>query len=455
MSYQVEAADGGGRRAATATAQLPRRPAAPLMAVRGAVVFTRVLCSVLPAQVSGLAVSMVRGWDAGRAHRYGRTRKLLEHLGPTYVKFGQIMSGRRDVLPSGLCDELAVLHDHVSPMSRGQAERALASVYGEDLPRLFADINLDAVASGSIACVYRATLHDGRPVAVKLRRPDISSRMAKDLGLLENAARLAERLPKCRGMPIGDLTGYLSTAILGQLDLEREAVMLARLGSCIAGIAGVRVPSVIAEASRPGCLVMDFIEDLDVDNVTSHSPSTRDRLARTTLEAAGKLLFHDGFVHCDLHPGNLYVTTAGDIVVLDAGFSAELPDEVRELIGEFFIRLSLGDGRRCAEIILASAADTRPELDADGFVAAVAALVAAKAGPAVQDFTMMPFGNELFDLQRDFGIYAKSDFAFPLMSLGVLESTVRGISATVDFQEVGRLRLGSSSSSDPAHSLRS
>lgn len=420
---------------------IPPRPGRIRMLTRGAVVTVEAIAYLLPSTLSGMAVAAVRGRQAGRAHRYRRVRRLLERLGPTYVKFGQIMSGRRDALAPALCDELSVLHDAVAPMSRRQARRALAAAYGPDLDLLFDHLDLTPVASGSIACVYRAVLHDGRVVALKLRRPGISTSMATELALLESVARVAERLPKCQGMPVGDLTAYLCVAILGQLDFEREARSLSDLRQCLAHIEGVRVPALVPEASRPACLAMEFIEGLDVANMTLHPSDVRERLAVTTLEAASQMLFVDGFVHCDLHAGNLYVTPEGEIVILDAGFSARVPDEVRALMAEFFLRMAQGDGRRCGEIILASAAALRPGLDVDGFVDAVGALVAAKAGPEVRDFTMMSFGNDLFDLQRDFGLYAKSDFAFPLMSLGTIEATVRMISPSVDFQAVGRMHV--------------
>lgn len=426
------------------SAAIPPRPGRIRMAARALVVAMEAITYLVASTLWGMGVAAVRGRRRGQRHRYRRIRRLLERLGPTYVKFGQIMSGRRDALAPALCDELSVLHDAVAPLRPRQARRALAAAYGADLDALFTDVDLTPVASGSIACVYRAVLADGRVVALKLRRPGISVRMATDLALMESAARFAERFPKCQGMPIGDLTRYLCGAILGQLDFEREAHSLSHLRRCLAGVEGVRVPALVPEASRPGCLAMEFIEGLDATNVTLHPPAVRDRLALTTLEAASQLLFVDGFVHCDLHAGNLYVTPEEEIVVLDAGFSARVPDEVRVLMGEFFLRMAQGDGRRCGEIILASAADLRPGLDAEGFVEAVAALVAAKAGPNVDDFTMMSFGNDLFDLQRDYGLYAKSDFAFPLMSLGTIEATVRMISPSVDFQAVGRIHAPSS-----------
>lgn len=421
-----------------ASPAIPGRPGVVRLVARGLVVAVVAIAYLVPSALCGLIIAAARGRQAGCEFRYRRMRRLLERLGPTYVKFGQIASGRRDVLAPALCAELSVLHDRVAPMSRGQARRALTAAYGRDLDVMFAQVDPEPVASGSIACIYRATLGNGAEVALKLRRPGIGSRMVTDLALLERATRLAERFPKCQGMPIGDLTAYVCAAILGQLDFQREGQNLVHIRDHLAAVEGVRVPALVTEASRESCLVMEFMEGLDVANVALHPSEVRDRLALTALEATTRLMFLDGFVHCDLHAGNLYVTRQGKIVILDAGFSVRLPDEIRALIGEFFLRLAQGDGRRCGEIILASAAEIAPQADAERFVDAVAAVVAATAGPEVSDFTMMSFGNDLFDLQRDFGLYAKSDFAFPLMALATIEATVRMISPTVDFQAIGR-----------------
>jgi ubiquinone biosynthesis protein len=298
---------------------------------------------------------------------------------------------------------------------------------------------LALVASGSIASVFYALWHEGGGVALKLQRPGIARLMMADLSLLEGMVRLAERLPKCEGMPLGDLMAYVSKAILGQLDFSREAENLARLRKGLSAIPALRVPAVVEEASVPGCLVMEFIPGLDAHNAEMHSPGTRRRLAMTALQAVRQMIFVEGFVHCDLHPGNLYVTREGEVVILDAGFSAQLPDRVRRLISEFFAALFRGNGRRCAEIIIESAVRIQPGTDLESFIGAVAALVERQAGPGAGAFAMMDFGNSLFDLQREYGLYAESDFVFPLMSLAVIESTVRGLSPDLDFKELGRM----------------
>jgi ubiquinone biosynthesis protein len=395
-------------------------------------------CAV-PAVPVTLAIFVVKGRAAASRHLYRSLARLLQRLGPTFVKFGQIMSSRRDALPPALCEELSVLHDSVTPMNEKQIRRALASAYGAGDNAMFRPERLMLVASGSVASVFYARWRDGGAVAVKLQRPGIARLMLADLRLMEMMVRLAERLPKCQGMPIGDLTAYVSQAILGQLDFVREAANLSRIRRSLSTIPHLVIPAVVGEVSVPGCLVMEFIPGLDARNAELHSGATRRRLAMTALAAVRQMIFVDGFVHCDLHPGNLYVTRDGNIVVLDAGFSVQLPDRVRRLIGEFFMELSRGNGRRCAEIIIESAVRVQPATELEKFIAAVSALVHDHAGPGAEPFAMMDFGNALFDLQREYGLYAESDFVFPLMSLAVIESTVRALCRDLDFTELGRL----------------
>ncbi|MQA97753.1 MAG: phosphotransferase [Streptosporangiales bacterium] len=282
----------------------------------------------------------------------------------------------------------------------------------------------------------RARLRDGREIALKVKRPGIDGRMAADLALLRAVVKACERMPKLRGMPLSDLIGYLSIAVLGQLDFDREAANIVRLRETLAPVPGVRVPELIPELCRPGCLAFEYIAGLDRRTPESLPDATRARLAATVLAAAHTMMFVDGFVHCDLHPGNVYLTPEEDVVILDAGYSVQLSGKVRRLIGEFFERMAAGDGRRCGEIVLESAANVSPRTDTQAFVDAVAAHVEANAGPGVA-FDMPKFGEGMFDLQRDHGLYAASDFAFPLMSLLVLEGTVQGFAPAVDFQQVG------------------
>ncbi|MGX2993270.1 ABC1 kinase family protein [Streptomyces sp. JNUCC 64] len=387
------------------------------------------------------AVRVARGREAARRFLYRRLTRRVQALGPTFVKFAQIAGARRDVLPGALCDELSTLHDSVRPLGARRARRAWREAYGRPVPPFLSGPGPVPVAGGSIACVYRGVLRDGRVVALKLKRPGIDGVMRADLTLIRWLVRRCERLPRLRGMPMADLVGYVSEAVLGQLDLGREAVNVVRLRENLADVPDVEVPALHPELSVPTCLVFDFVEGLDPGTPATLPPALRARLASAVLSAAHKMVFVDGFVHCDPHPGNVYLVPRGGAVILDAGYSVQLPDRVRELIGGFFAALASGDGRRCGEIMLASTVAPGPDHDPEGFVSDVAALVGRSTGPG-RTFDMASFGNGVFEVQTAHRLYAASDFAFPIMSLMILESTVRGLWPEADFQRVGTTAPG-------------
>ena len=396
-----------------------------------------IVCWTVAVTIAAMLVTRLRrGAAAARDRRYRATVLALQRLGPTFVKFGQIAGTRRDVLPARLCHWLGTLFDDVPPMSPAASRHALRRSQREQPALGGCLLDPRPLASGSIASVYRAVLSDGTVVALKLKRPGIDRRMRADLDLIRLMARLAARAPKLRGMPIADLVGYLSAAILGQLDFEREADNSERLRAELAGLPDVRVPLLYRGWSAADCLAFEYLPGLDVRTAASLDPQVRSRLADLLLTAVHRLFFEAGFVHCDLHPGNVYPIRDGTLVVLDAGYCVRLPDGVRAAIGEFFARLAAGDGVRCGQIVLDSAVDAGPETDRAGFVREVAELVARTAGPG-KDFDMAVFGDGIYDLQQRYGIYAASDFAFPLMSLLVVEGTVRGLSPDADFQRVG------------------
>jgi ubiquinone biosynthesis protein len=185
---------------------------------------------------------------------------------------------------------------------------------------------------------------------------------------------------------------------------------------------------------------MEFIPDLVARPVSAIDPARRPVLAARTLGAVYQMLFMDGFVHCDLHPGNIYYR-GSKVVILDAGFSVRLPATVRRLFAEFFLGLALGRGRRCGEVVVASTMNVAPDADVEGFIGTIADLVRRHTGVPAKDFQLMRFGTDLFRLQRDFGLYAASEFVFPLLSLLVIEGTIRELHPEIDFQAAARPML--------------
>ncbi|TVT37086.1 AarF/ABC1/UbiB kinase family protein [Amycolatopsis rhizosphaerae] len=390
-----------------------------------------------PAAATALAHRLAGRRREGARVLYRVAPVLLARLGPTFVKVGQVLATRRDILPAELCDELSTLHDDVPATPSAGTAGALREAYGDDFRTLFTDVELTPVAAGSVACVHRATDRDGRVVALKIRRPGIDRLMARDLRLIRRGAALAARLPAFAGLPVTEIIGHLCDAVAGQVDFRAEADALNRLRRNLSGVARVWVPAVRQELCRDAVIAMEFIEDLD-GAARAVAPVLRKKFAESALISIYQMLFVDGFVHCDLHPGNLNFTPRGQVVVLDAGFSVQLSDRLRRLFAEFFLNMAVGRGLRCAEIVVESAAGVGPDADVDGFLVRMTDLVRRNHGLPAREFSLMGFATEMFDLQRAHGVHAAPELIFPLLSLLVIEGTIRELHPGIDFQETAK-----------------
>ncbi|GGP92421.1 ABC1 kinase family protein [Streptomyces melanogenes] len=359
--------------------------------------------------------------------------ELTTRLGPAFIKAAQLLATRADVLPPRVCAALGRLHDQVRPVTLGAGAGAGETELAGFVLERGADGSAHPVAAGSIACVYRATAADGRTVAVKLRRPGVARQLTADLELMRCATRLAARLPQLRDVPAVAIVDQMATAIRSQLDFPREAGLLREFRANLAEEAGLRVPAVRPELGGDGVLVMEFVEGLRRREAGELPAEVRERAVLTTLRGIYRMLFIDGLVHCDLHPGNLYFQPDGEVVLVDAGFTVRLDQQTRQRFAGFFLRMTLGDGEGCADVVL-STATFGPRPDKEGFTRELAALVRANSGLAAQDFDLVSFATSLFDIQRRHGLYAAPEFVFPLLSLLVLEGTVRAFAPQVDFQ---------------------
>jgi ubiquinone biosynthesis protein len=414
------------------------RPGRVALTWRALRVLGRVVAGTVVGFGGAAAAAARRGQPAARRELAHQATRLVIRLGPTFIKAGQILGTRRDVLPPMLCDELSALRDDVPPLSQRRSRAALKQVYGVQLDSVFASVDYAAVAAGSVACVYRATLRDGADVAVKLQRPGIGPLMAADLALLRRGAAVVARLRAFRGVPVREIVDHLCEAVLGQLDFDREADSLERMRANLAMLSRVRVPRVRPDASRSACIVMEYVPDLDVTTGARCSLVARREFAASTLNVMYQMLFINGFVHCDLHPGNLYFLPTGRVVVLDAGFSVQLSDTMRRLFADFFLNMSIGRGRRCAQIVINSAVGLRDGADVDGFTTDMATLVERNVGVPAKEFSLIGFATEMFELQRRYGIAATPELVFPLLSLLVIEPTVRDLDPDIDFQAVAK-----------------
>jgi ubiquinone biosynthesis protein len=386
--------------------------------------------------IAGSAVgARFRRSKEGRGLRDGdRWVRMLTRLGPSYIKIGQLLSTRRDLLPEEVTTPLGRLTDGASPPRRRRIERAVRDAY-RDRPWPFREFEWEPVASGSIATVHEAVTLDGRHVAVKVRRPGIERVMWQDFTLTASAMSLMGMLPKLRKMPFKLMHGQVGGAILRQLDFAAEAASLTALRANLeGGTRNVTIPAPLPELCTAETVVMEFISDLRRFEPGELDLDTRRSVQRAVLGTVYEMLFIDGFVHCDLHPGNLYFDLNADLVMLDAGFVIQLPDPVRRSFADFFINMAMGDGWMCAQIVIESAAEVADDCDLEGFRVALGELVSETSGARSGEFDLATFAGRLFDLQRRFGLFPAPEFAFPLLSLLVIEGMIKGFDSDLDFQ---------------------
>ncbi|MEI7856374.1 MAG: AarF/ABC1/UbiB kinase family protein [Methanomicrobiales archaeon] len=263
---------------------------------------------------------------------YERMRLTLEDLGPTFVKFGQIMSTRTELLPPELIEELKKLQDHAKPIPFSEV-RAVIEENSPDIFDWFSEIDETPVASASIGQVHRAVLKDGTTVAVKIQRPGIPEIIEMDVTILKSLAERIETVfPETRVYNPSGMVDDFAHQIVKELDYTREARNVDRMSRNFRDEPGIRFPKIYWEFTTPKMMVMEFIEGVRIDDPEAITEMGFDphEIGVRGFHAYLKMIFEDGFFHGDPHPGNLVVTPEGDIVFLDFGIVGILRPEKRQ-----------------------------------------------------------------------------------------------------------------------------
>ena len=371
----------------------------------------------------------------GRANGLGAAlADYFNGLGATFIKAGQILSSRPDLLPSGICDRLAVLQDRASPVPFEQIRMLIENAFGRSLEDIFQDFFKEPIASASIAQVHRAVRHDGRVVAVKVLRPEITEIINLDLRLFIWIARLLEKLPGLQYVPLSSVIREISHALAAQLDLRFEAANNRRFRVNLSLYKNIRIPAIHDDLIETNVLVMDYIEGLTpIDEIILNS-NVSEAAAKLAIEMIFRMIFVDGFVHADMHPGNLFVEATGELVLVDFGLIAELNKADRLLFRDFFVSIALGNGAECSRLLIAMATGEPEGFDQNGFTNAVRQLVKTNHRKTAGEFQVSSFVVGLFDVQRQFRLPTSSRFMTTILSLLVLEGIIKRLNPKLDFQ---------------------
>lgn len=285
--------------------------------------------------------------------RGGHIASLLERLGATYLKFGQILSTRPDLLGPGYIEALSRLQDRVKPERPEAIFALLDEELGEKRARIV-ELSETPIAAASVAQVHKGKLDDGSFVAVKIQRPGIEERVERDLALLRIFANLTTISPTLRLLALPGAVERFGRAMEAQLDFRKEAENNLRFAKNLADLEGVEVPKLHPDLCTKRVLVMEFIEGVRATEPEKVGQNGRE-LAMRGLDAILTMVFRDAFVHADLHPGNILLTHDGRVVLIDLGLVAEIDEDMRRPWIDTFMALMARDGKGAARLFYAYA----------------------------------------------------------------------------------------------------
>ncbi|MBR1031479.1 AarF/ABC1/UbiB kinase family protein [Bradyrhizobium liaoningense] len=381
-------------------------------------------------------------WRGGRAARYRRSGQLLslyfERLGPTFVKFGQAISTRTDLLHPEILAGLQRLQEHASPVAFREIEAGLRAAYGDRLATLFREIDPVAVGSGAIAQVHRAVCADGRIVALKICKPGVRAQLMLDAQLALAIAGLIVRLPMMRNMPMVEAMSETFGILTAQTDFAGEAASMRRLRENFRHVDGVWFPEIIEHLCTNTAIAMEYLDDLTRVDAVEIDVAERRRIALTGLRALYRMIFDHGFVHADLHPGNVFRSADGSVAILDAGLVSDVGEATRQDFVAFFFAVVNNHGREGADIVWRTAVSRPSESARPAFEAEMTDFIATESTKKSGEFEVVGFVHRLLDIQRRHGLRATPAFVTMVFAMAVYDGLCRYLFPGCDFQGEAR-----------------
>ncbi|MAT71658.1 MAG: ABC transporter [Planctomycetaceae bacterium] len=368
-----------------------------------------------------------------------RIRLALEDLGPTFIKLGQVLSTRPDLVGEELAAELEKLQIAVAADSPEAVQEMIEEELGRPVTELFTEFSPTPVASASIGQVHRARLATGEEVAVKVQHAGIERRVRIDLDILAGLAQLAERLPELEPYRPCAVVAEFRRTLRRELDFERERRHIDELRRNLADNPSVCIPRAFADLSTDRVLVMEWIEGAPLSNVEQlpNDPAELAALARHGAELYLEMIFQHGFYHADPHPGNIIAMPGGVVGLLDHGMVGRIDDSLREDIEDLLAAIVEGDSRQLTAVVTRVAA-TPPGLDEAALGIDLADFVAHYAHQSVDRFELAAALTEMLDLMRRHRIVLPTAATMLLKVLVMLEGAGRRLSPQFSLMDVLR-----------------
>lgn len=371
--------------------------------------------------------------------------RALTALGPAYIKFGQILSTRPDVVGQDLADQLKVLQDKLPPFTVEEAKREVAKELDRPLEELFSEFS-EPVAAASIAQVHKAILVDtGEAVAVKVLRPGIEKAFQKDIDAFYLIAQaVALFAPGARRLRPLDVIEHFEGVVTGELDLRLEASAAGEFAATTARDEGFRVPEVLWNLSARRVMTLSWVEGIPMHDVAAIKAAGFDahELGGRVLSLFLSQALRDGFFHADMHQGNLKVGPAGDIVALDFGIMGRIDEYTRRVYAEILMGFIQKDYRRVAEVHF-EAGYVPADRDIDQFAQALRSVGEPIFGMDASRISMARLLAYLFEVTERFGMETRTELILLQRTMVVVEGVARSLNPHINIWEVAQPIVGS------------
>ncbi|MCD6330463.1 MAG: AarF/ABC1/UbiB kinase family protein [Candidatus Cloacimonetes bacterium] len=362
--------------------------------------------------------------------RWERIRMVLEELGPTFIKFGQIMSNRPDILPEPLLIELEKLQDSVPPMPNEEAEKMIEQELGKPISELFKNIDTNPIASASIAQVYQAELFSGEKVAIKVQRTGIQKIIETDLEIMFHLSLLMEKhIAEMQILNPVEMVREFERSIHKEIDFNIEASHIERFARNFQTDLSIYIPEVYKDYSTKKILTMEFIDGIKVSNLKSLREADSDPLlvASRGCNLILKQIFEHGFFHADPHPGNILILKDNIICFLDFGMMGTLLPKHQDYLGNIIVGVVSKDSKKITETLLRLTGTYNIE-NRDQLEYRVSELVNQYAYIPLKEIKIGELLNKLFRMLIDFKLRLPSDFY--LLSKALI--TIEGVGTKLD-----------------------
>ena len=374
---------------------------------------------------------LVERRDAGSSAT--RLAAALTRLGPSHVKFGQFLATRPDLVGARVAADLSLLQDRMPPFPRAEAERIVAAALGRPVADVFVSLG-EPIAAASIAQVHRAVTRDGRQMAVKVLRPGVRDRFARDLRAMRRGAEIAEAAsPEARRLRFTEVVDTLIRSVTMEMDLRLEAAALSELGQNTEGDPDFRVPRPDWELTARDVLVAEWVDGIRLSDLAAIDAAGHDRVAlgRNVIQSFLKHTLRDGFFHADMHPGNLFVDAEGRLVAVDGGIMGRLGLKERRFLAEILLGFIARDYRRVAEVHFEAGYVPAHHSVAD-FAQAIRAVGEPIHGRSADQISMAKVLTLLFEITGLFDMKTRTELVMLQKTMVVVEGVGRMLDPHLD-----------------------